>query len=102
MNQEALLIVLGMALVTYIPRMLPLVVLQHLKLPAFLRRQMELIPYAVLGALIFPGVLYSTASIWSAVAGATVAVLLSLLRANLLLIVLGSIAAVYAVEAIYL
>jgi len=88
-------IVVGMALVTYVPRMLPLVLLERLTLPPFLKRQFRFMPYAVLGALIFPGVLDSTGSTASASIGAAVAVLLALLRANLLLVVLGGIAAVY-------
>lgn len=45
------LIILGMALVTYIPRMLPLVVLNKLELPPLLVSWLRLIPPAVLGAL---------------------------------------------------
>jgi branched-subunit amino acid transport protein len=93
-----IIVVLLMALVTYLPRVLPLVALHRLRMPPFLRRQLELIPYAVLGALIFPGVLTSTGTSLSAAAGTAAAALLSLLRANLLFVVIGSIAAVYAVD----
>lgn len=88
----------GMAIVTYVPRLLPLVMLRRLRLPRFMKRQLQLMPYAALGALIFPGVLESTASLSSALAGAAAAAALALLRANLLIIVVGSIAAVYLTE----
>jgi branched-subunit amino acid transport protein len=54
---EILLIIGGMALVTFIPRLLPAVVLQSVPLPGWVRRWLETIPYAALGALIFPGIL---------------------------------------------
>lgn len=99
MNELVLLLVIAlMACVTYLPRMLPLVVLHRLRLPSFLKRQFQFIPFAVLGALIFPGVLHSTASISSAAVGAITAALLAFFRVNLLFVVLGSIIAVFIME----
>ncbi|HYF95904.1 MAG TPA: AzlD domain-containing protein [Symbiobacteriaceae bacterium] len=43
---------LGMALVTYLPRMAPLVVLSRLKLPPLLLRWLSFVPVAVLSALL--------------------------------------------------
>lgn len=54
-----LAIILGMALVTYLPRMLPLVVLSRLKLPPLLQRWLEYVPVAVLSALLATGLLTS-------------------------------------------
>jgi branched-subunit amino acid transport protein len=93
-NPILIAVVLFMALVTYIPRMLPLVLLNRLQLPPFIRRQFQFIPYAVLGALIFPGVLDSTGNPITAAAGGIAAVVLALVGANLLFVVLGSIGAV--------
>lgn len=94
----AFLVVAAMAIVTYLPRMLPMVMLNRLRIPSFPRRMLKFMPYAVLGALIFPGVLDSTGNPATAVPGAIVAVLLALFRANLFIVVLGSIAAVYIAE----
>jgi len=49
-----LLLVLAMGAVTYLPRMLPLVVLSRRRLPLWLSEWLELIPVAVLSALIAP------------------------------------------------
>ncbi len=49
--------VLGMALVTYVPRTLPLLLGSEMRLPIWLERWLKLVPYAALGALIFPGIL---------------------------------------------
>lgn len=50
-------IVLGMALVTYIPRMLPLTLLAKKRIPWRLQRFLSYIPVAVLSALLIPSVL---------------------------------------------
>ena len=50
-------LVFGMFLVTYIPRMLPMVLTKNLTFPTYIERWLSFIPYAALGALIFPKVL---------------------------------------------
>jgi branched-subunit amino acid transport protein len=47
----------GMCVVTFLPRVIPLVLGRELPLPNWLRRWLSLFPYAALGALIFPGIL---------------------------------------------
>lgn len=51
---EYLLLMLAMGAVTYLPRMLPLVILSRRRLPLWLSEWLELIPAAVLSALIAP------------------------------------------------
>lgn len=86
-------LVLAMALVTYIPRMLPLVLLQNVALPAYIKRFMAFIPYAALGALIFPGVLSANGAggMGPAIAGALLSTVLAWFECNLILVVLGGI-----------
>jgi len=52
-----LFLILGMAAVTYIPRLLPALFLDRVKFPDWFRKWLNSIPYAALGALIFPGVI---------------------------------------------
>lgn len=92
------ILVLGMALVTYIPRLVPLLWLKELTLPPLLKRFLLFTPYAVLASLIFPGILHSTSSVSSALAGGVVAALLALMRVNLVFVVLGGIFGVYVIE----
>lgn len=54
---DMLLLVAGMALVTYVPRALPLILLSSRKLPPVAARWLELIPPAVLAALLLPQLL---------------------------------------------
>lgn len=92
---KVLLIVLMMGIVTHVPRVLPLALLNNLKLPPYLNSFLQFIPYAVLGALIFPGILSSTGDVQSALAGGITASILALLRLNIIIIVLGGILGVY-------
>jgi len=82
-----------MALVTYIPRVIPLLFLQNLKLPGPLQRFLGFIPYTILGALIFPGVFNSTGTLLPAVIGTLTAFILAWLELNIIFVVIGSIIA---------
>ncbi len=54
MKTGYLLLVLGMGIVTYLPRWIPLVFLSRRSLPGWLRQWLDFIPAAVLSALILP------------------------------------------------
>ncbi len=96
-------LVLAMAAVTYIPRMLPLVLLQNVSLPRYINRFMRFIPYAALGALIFPGVLNSvgTGHMEMAIAGCMAAILLSWFEMNLIFVIAGGIAVVFIMNVLF-
>lgn len=49
-----LILMLAMGVVTYLPRMLPLVMLSRRRLPGWFAEWLELIPAAILSALIAP------------------------------------------------
>ncbi len=51
---DYLFLFLGMGLVTYVPRALPLVYLAHKELPQWLIDWLNLVPVAILGALLAP------------------------------------------------
>ena len=89
-----LLVILGMAIVTYIPRLIPLALFSNFKLPPFLKRFLEFIPYTALSALIFPAILSSTGDLTSALLGTGAAIILAYFETNLFLIVGSSIISV--------
>lgn len=89
------ILIFAMGLVTFIPRMIPMVLLNGVKLPSRLKTFLDFIPFAALGALIFPGVLSSTGDTTSAVWGLVVVIALSLAKLNVMIVVAGGIAAVY-------
>ena len=101
MNYTRILIgVAIMALVTYIPRMLPLAIFRKKIKSRFIRSFLAYVPYAVLAAMTFPEILYSTSHVISAVAGLLVALVLSYFGRGLLTVALSSTAVVFVVEQI--
>lgn len=91
MKSEILWMIVGMGLVTYIPRMLPFVLFKGKELPAFLQGILRNVPYATLGALIFPGILFIQDDLWYGILGAAAAFIAAFLGANVIIVVLGSI-----------
>jgi branched-subunit amino acid transport protein len=59
MKADYILLVLGMGIVTYMPRWIPLILLSRRPLPEWLRQWLDFIPVAVLSALIMPAVVTS-------------------------------------------
>ena len=57
MNGRIILLILGMSLVTYIPRALPAVVIDRLRFSPKAEKFLRLIPYTAMAALIFPGII---------------------------------------------
>ena len=73
-----LIYIIIMAGVTYLTRMLPMVIFKKKIESTFIKSFLYYIPYAVLGAMTFPAILSSTSSVYSAIAGAAVAIILAL------------------------
>lgn len=99
MNTQRLLICIAiMALVTYIPRVLPVTIFRKNIKSRFWRSFLDYTPYAVLGALTFPDIFYSTGHFASAAVGCVVAVILGYFRKSLVVVAVAAIAAVYLGE----
>lgn len=85
--------IIGMGLVTYIPRMLPFVLFKGKELPPFIQGVLKNVPYATLGALIFPAIIFlQKDDLLYGVLGAASAFIAAFLGANVIVVVLGSIA----------
>ncbi|XKG66856.1 AzlD domain-containing protein [Mesobacillus maritimus] len=96
MSKEIIIMIIGMGIVTFIPRMLPFIMFRGKELPPFLQGVLKNVPYATLGALIFPAVLYIQEDIWYGVIGALAAFAVAFLGANVIVVVMGSIAVLSA------
>lgn len=92
--------VLVMALVTYLPRMLPLALFRKPIRSRFIRSFLGYVPYAVLAAITFPAIFQSTASAWSAFGGLIAAMLLAYMEKVLLTVALSATAVVLIIEQI--
>ncbi|MGN1020090.1 MAG: AzlD domain-containing protein [Aristaeellaceae bacterium] len=91
-----------MAGVTYLIRMLPLTVFRREIHSVFIKSFLHYVPYAVLGAMTFPDVLYSTGSLWTALAGLIVAVIMAWRGRSLLTVAIGACLTVAAAQAVML
>ncbi|WP_404449148.1 AzlD domain-containing protein [Sutcliffiella horikoshii] len=93
MNSTILIMIIGMAVVTYLPRLIPFVMFQGKELPPIIQAVLKNVPYATLGALIVPGIFLINEDIMYGVIGAGVAFIIAYFGANVILVVISSIAA---------
>lgn len=90
------MIILGMTVVTYIPRVLPFFLLQGKEVPSKLKQFLEYVPYTALGALIIPGAITAIPEKpLASVVGLGFAVVYGWLRGGLIVAIVGSIGLVY-------
>ena len=94
--KTSLLAVLLMAIVTYLPRVLPLAIFRKEIKSKYIKSFLHYVPYAVLGALTFPDIIYSTGSLATATCGTVVALVLAYFEKGLVIVALGAILTVYA------
>lgn len=94
------LYLLAMAGSTYLIRMLPLVLCKRKVKNRFVRSFLYYVPYAVLGAMTFPAMLYATESLLSAGAALLVAVLLAYRERSLLTVAASACGTVLIAEAL--
>ncbi|GAA0300634.1 branched-subunit amino acid transport protein [Gracilibacillus halotolerans] len=93
------IIIIGMALVTFIPRVLPAFIMDSIKFPEWLEKWLKAIPYAALGALIFPGIMNTIPDKpWIGLVAGVIAITLAWLRVHILLVVLSAIGVVYSLQ----
>src|SRR5690625_291934 len=90
------IIIIGMSLVTIIPRIIPAFIVDKLEFRGWLNRWLSSIPFAALGALIFPGILaVKPDQPYIGLAGGLVAVGLAYIGLNVILVVIGAIITVF-------
>ncbi len=91
-----------MALVTYLVRALPLTLIKKQIKNSFIRSFLYYVPFVTLSLLVFPSILYSTNSIYSALTGFVVAIFLAYREEKLILVSMSAVLVVYIIEIILL
>ncbi len=92
MRTEILILVIGMMLVTYIPRALPAALVGKMKFGRRTEKFLKLIPYTAMAALIFPGIFtIDPAYPFLSLAGGAVAALLAWRKLPVIVCVLAAI-----------
>ncbi|MBE7061078.1 MAG: AzlD domain-containing protein [Clostridiales bacterium] len=89
------LMILVMAGVTYLIRMIPLVAFRKKITSRYLQSLLFYVPYAVLSAMTFPYILYSTGNIWTALIGTVVALIASICKQSLIIVALLACVSVF-------
>ena len=99
-NASLLSYIGGMALVTYLIRLLPLVLFTKKITNNFLRSFLYYVPYAVLGAMTVPAIFTSTTYVTAAVLGGLTAVFFAYREKSLLFVAVAASAVVFISERI--
>lgn len=81
-----------MALVTYLLRALPFVLVKKKITNVYIRSFLEYIPYGVLAAMTFPAVFTSAGGLAPSLSGVAVALVLAYRKKSLLIVALGAVA----------
>ncbi len=97
-TEKLILYITVMAVVTYAVRCLPLTLFRREIKNVYIRSFLQYIPYAVLGTMTIPDILYSTENVISATVGLAVAVLLSYMERSLLTVAASACVVVFIVE----
>lgn len=98
MGNNVYIYILIMALVTFLIRALPLTLIRKEIKSPFVRSFLYYVPYVTLSAMTVPAIFYATRSIYSAVAGFIVALILAFMRRGLLTVAAGACIAVFIAE----
>lgn len=99
MNNAYLLLGMAvMALMTYLIRVLPMVIFRKKITNVYIRSFLYYVPYTVLAAMTFPAIFTSTGSVVSAAAGCAAALLLAFFKRSLLTVAVGASAVVLVVQ----
>lgn len=100
MTKNFLLYLAVMAGVTYLIRMLPLVLIKKKITNVYLLSFLYYVPYAVLSVMTVPACLYATGNIISAIAGLAVALVFAYRKCGLLTVASTASVAVFITEII--
>jgi branched-subunit amino acid transport protein len=98
MSSSVFVAIVTMAVVTYLIRAIPLVLVRGKIRSRFVQSFLYYIPYTVLTAMTFPAILFCTPHLASALAGLLAALVLAFCRKGLMTVAAASVAAVLIVE----
>lgn len=101
MNTYLLTCVLVMIIFTYLPRMLPLTFFRKEVTSPFIRSLLYYVPYAVLAAMTFPSIFYSTGNVYSSLVGCVVAIYFAYKDKGLVFVAVAAMISAYLVGMIF-
>ena len=90
-----------LGIICWLMKIIPFVFFKGKIKNQFLNSFLYYVPFAIMTSMIIPEVFHSTSSVWSAVVGVLVSILLGLLEQNIIVVSLFSIVAVFIFEYIF-
>lgn len=96
------LMVVAMAVVTYLIRVIPMVVFKKKIKSEFLNSFLYYVPYTVLSAMTFPFIIYSSGHVISAVIGSVVALIGAFTKRSLIVVAILASVSVFICELLIL
>ena len=90
-----------MTLVTYLVRVIPLVVFKKKIESKFVKSFLYYVPYAVLSCMTFPAIMYSTNNLYTAIIGTSVALIVSFFKLKLIFVVIITVCVVFGFSFIF-
>jgi branched-subunit amino acid transport protein len=87
-----------MAGVTYLIRLLPFTLIQREIKNKIIRSFLYYVPYVTLAVMTFPAILYATSSIWSALGGLIIAIVLAYRGGSLFKVSIAACLVVFLIE----
>lgn len=89
-----------LAVVTYIPRVIPLIINKKIE-SNYIKSILYYMPYCVLASMTFPAILYSTSNIISSLIGTIVGIILAYRGNSLIRVAVISVVTVYLIDILY-
>lgn len=94
-NLKMVLLVLTMAAVTYLIRVIPFAFFRKRIKSRYVNSVMHYMPFAVLAAMTFPYVFYSTGNFYTALVGTVIAIIAALCKRSMLTVAILACIAVF-------
>lgn len=98
MDSKTLLYIVIMAMITYATRVIPVVMMKKQIKSEFIKSFLHYIPFAVLSAMTFPSILYSTGNIATGILGLVVGIALAYIDSGLMTVATFTVFSVYALS----
>ena len=102
MQNNVYIYIAGMAIVTYLIRVLPLTLVRREIKNIYIRSFLYYVPYVTLSVMTFPSIMEATGSQWSGLAALIVGMVLAWKGASLFKVAVACCAVVYVLELIIL
>lgn len=98
---KILISVLLMAVVTYLIRVFPIAIFKKKIKSKLFKSFLYYVPFAVLGAMTFPSILYSTSNLYFSIIGTVVALVLAYYEKGLLQVAMSAVLVIYFCEVVF-